>query len=141
MKKIFLVILILCVAGCINKNSTKTVPASGTLTQNGKPLTDVRIEFSKIDTGAISFAETDAKGYFTLTHTHGKPGAEAGKYRVSIFQKGKSIPLPEGKKLEDIPEEQRNATTPEIPITMSDNTPIEINIPEKGDNNIVIDLR
>jgi predicted small lipoprotein YifL len=144
MKKIFSLLFILPViflsAGCGNKGP-KLAPVTGTITQNGKPLTDVRLEFSKIDTGARSFAESDAEGHFTLTHTHGNKGAEPGKYRVSVFQKGKPIPLPAGKKPEDVPEEQRNATTPEVPLTMSDKKPIEIEITESGENNILIDLK
>ncbi|MDR1383908.1 MAG: carboxypeptidase-like regulatory domain-containing protein [Planctomycetaceae bacterium] len=139
----FLIVFVSVVllSGCLQNNGAKVVPASGIITQNGKPLTDVRIEFSRMDTGALSFAETDAEGRFTLTHTHGKSGAEPGKYRVSIFQKGKPIPLPAGKKPEDIPEEQRNRTTPEVPLTMSDKKPLEVEISEKGDSNIVIDLQ
>jgi predicted small secreted protein len=131
----------LVVAGCNGNKGAKVAPVGGTVTQNGKPLSDVRIEFSKIDTGAMSFAETDAEGKFTLTHTHGKSGAEPGKYRVTIFQKGKPIPLPAGTKPEDVPEERRNQTSPDVPITNSDKSPIEIEISEKGDSNIVIDLK
>jgi hypothetical protein len=139
----FLILLVnaLLLVGCNGNKGTKVVPVSGTITQNGQPLTNVRIEFSRIDTGAMSFAETDAEGHFTLTHTLGKSGAEPGKYRVSIFQKGKPIPLPAGKNPEEIPEERRNQTTPEVPLTMSDKKPIEIEISEKGDSNIVIDLK
>jgi hypothetical protein len=141
MKKIFLFVLVLCVFGCSNGNSPKVVAVNGTLTQNGTPLADVRIEFNKIDTGAVSFAETDAKGYFTLTHTHGKSGAEPGKYTVSIFRKGQPIPLPANTSGNDVPDELRNQTTQEVPITNSDGSPIEIEITESGGNNIVIDIK
>ncbi|MDR0336399.1 MAG: carboxypeptidase-like regulatory domain-containing protein [Planctomycetaceae bacterium] len=137
---LILFISVLLIFGCRNGDE-KIIPVSGTITQNGQPLSNVRIEFSKIDTGAMSFAETDAMGHFTLTHTHGKSGAELGKYRVSVFQKGKPIPLPTGTKLEDIPEERRNQTTPNVPITNSDKSPIEIEITESGKNNIVIDIK
>jgi hypothetical protein len=126
--------------GCFQNRGEKVIPVTGTITQNGKPLANVRIEFSKIDTGAMSFAETDTEGHFTLTHTHGKSGAEPGKYRVSIFRKGKPIPLPAGKKPEDVPEEQRNATMPDVLITNSDKSPIEVEITKPG-NNIVIDIK
>ncbi|MDR2346288.1 MAG: carboxypeptidase-like regulatory domain-containing protein [Planctomycetaceae bacterium] len=144
MKKIIpalliLVVSVLLISGC--HKEVKVIPVTGTIIQNGQPLADVRIEFSKLDTGAISFAETDSAGHFTLTHTHGKSGAEPGKYRVSVFQKGKPIPLPTGTKLEDIPEERRNETSPDIPITNSDNSPIEVEITESGSNNIVIDIK
>jgi hypothetical protein len=138
MKNFYLFVLVLCVHGCTNNN---IITVNGTLTQNGKPLTDVRIEFCKIDTGSLSFAETDEHGRFKLIHTHGQSGVEPGKYHVSIFQKSKPIPLPAGKGQEDVPEEYRNRTTPEIPLSMSDNKPIEIDIPGKGNNNIIIDLK
>jgi hypothetical protein len=146
MKKIIPTFLILFVSallmsGCLQNNNEKVIPVTGTITQNSKPLVDVRIVFSKTDTGAMSFAETDTEGHFTLIHTHGKSGAEPGKYHVSVFQKGKPIPLPTGKKLEDIPEEERNQTSPDIPITNSDKSPIEVEITESGQNNIVIDIK
>ncbi|MDR3196355.1 MAG: carboxypeptidase-like regulatory domain-containing protein [Planctomycetaceae bacterium] len=146
MKKIiptFLIVFVsvLLMSGCIRSESEKVIPVTGTITQNGKPLADVRIVFSKTDTGAMSFAETDADGHFTLTHTHGKSGAEPGKYHVSVFQKGKPIPLPAGKKPEDIHEDERNQTTPDIPITNSDKSLIEVEITQSGQNNTVIDIK
>jgi hypothetical protein len=136
---LILLATVLFVVGCGN-NGAKVIPVSGTITQNGQPLPNVNITFNKIDTGAMSFAESDSQGRFTLTHTHGKSGAESGKYRVSVTQKGTPIPLPAGTKLEDIPEEQRNQTTPDIPITNSDNSPIEVEITESS-NSIVIDIK
>ncbi|MDR1958971.1 MAG: carboxypeptidase-like regulatory domain-containing protein [Planctomycetaceae bacterium] len=136
MKKIFLLILVLCVAGCTNNTGPKVTAVSGTLTQNGKPLTDVRIEFNKIDTGSLSFAETDEQGRFTLIHTHGKMGAEPGKYRVSVFQKSQPVPIPPG---QPVPSEL--PMTPEKPITMSDRSPIEIEVTETGPNQFDIDLK
>jgi hypothetical protein len=136
MKKFFLFIITLCIAGCVNNSDVKVVAVNGILTQNGKPLTDVRIEFSKIDTGSLSFAETDEQGRFTLTHILGKTGAEPGKYRVSVFRKSQSIPIPSGKPIPtEIP------MTPEVPITMSDKSPIEVEITDSGKNNIVIDIK
>jgi hypothetical protein len=129
--------------GCAN-NLPKIVPVTGTITQNGKPLTDVRIEFSKADTGAMSFAEPDAEGKFTLTCTHermGRIGAEPGKYIVSVYKKGTPIPLPAGVKPEDVPEERRNAKTPDTLLTMSDQKPIEVEITDSNENNIIIDLK
>jgi hypothetical protein len=145
MKKIIPIFLILFVSillisGCQDKGE-KVIPVTGTITQKGQPLADVQIEFRKTDTGAMSFAETNAEGHFTLIHTHGKSGAEPGKYRVSVFQKGKPIPLPTGVNPDNIPEERRNQRSPDIPITNSDKSPIEIEIVESGENNIVIDIK
>jgi hypothetical protein len=136
MKQIFLFIFVLCITGCTNNSGIKTVTVNGTLTQNGKPLTDVRIEFSKIDTGSLSYAETDEQGHFTLIHTHGKKGAESGKYRISVFRKSKPISIPPGQPIPSAP-----PMTPEVPITMSDKTPIEVEITEKGLNEFIIDLK
>ncbi|MDR2117114.1 MAG: hypothetical protein LBP87_12110 [Planctomycetaceae bacterium] len=148
MKHTFLLLILIATVafittGCANKEP-KIVPVTGIITQNGKPLTDIRLEFSKVDTGAMSFAEPNAEGKFTLTSTYGrtgKIGAEPGKYIVSVYKKGKLIPLPAGVKPEDVPEERRNARTPETFLTMSDNKPIEVEIANSGENNIVIDLK
>jgi hypothetical protein len=136
LKQIFIFISVLCIVGCTNNSCTKTVTVNGTLTQYGKPLTDVRIEFSKIGTGSLSFAETDEQGHFTLIHTHGKKGAEPGKYRVSVFRKSQPIPIPPGQPTPSAP-----PMTPEIPITMSDKTPIEIEVTKNGVNEFIIDLK
>jgi hypothetical protein len=132
----FVVIFMLCIVGCTNNNSMKITPASGVLTQNGKPLADVRIEFRKIDTGSLSFAETDSQGRFKLVHTHGKNGAEIGKYLVSIFRKSKPLPVPAGQPTPSEPQ-----MTPEEQISMTNQTPIEIEIKESGTNEFVIDIK
>ncbi|MDR2757322.1 MAG: carboxypeptidase-like regulatory domain-containing protein [Planctomycetaceae bacterium] len=146
MKNLILTLLILFVSvllisGCLQNNGREIIPVTGTITKKGQPLVDVRIEFHKTDTGAMSFAETNSTGHFTLIHTHGKKGAEPGKYRVSVFQKGKPIPLPTGVKLEDIPEERRNQMSPDVPITNSDKSPIEVEITENSPNEFNIDLK
>ncbi|MDR2344523.1 MAG: carboxypeptidase-like regulatory domain-containing protein [Planctomycetaceae bacterium] len=128
-------------SGCLDSAKPKLVPVSGTVTQNNKPLSDVRLEFRKPDTGTSAFAETDSNGRFTLTHSQGESGAEPGKYLVSIFQKGKPItPTPE-KNTENLPEELRNQMTPELEIRNSDGSQIEIVIPEKGNNDLNVEVK
>ncbi|MDR2642323.1 MAG: carboxypeptidase-like regulatory domain-containing protein [Planctomycetaceae bacterium] len=136
---LFTFVFVLAVSGCTG--GAKLVPAGGTVTQNGKPLSDVRLEFRQPDTGTSAFAETDVDGKFVLTHSQGGTGAVAGKYIVSIFQKGKPIPLPTGINAEDLPEERRNPMSPEIEIRNSDNSNIEIEIPETGNNNLKIEVK
>ncbi|MDR2643947.1 MAG: hypothetical protein LBC74_14290 [Planctomycetaceae bacterium] len=138
---LFIFVFVLVVSGCMGSVKPKLVPASGTATQNGKPLSDVRLEFRKPDTGTSAFAETDIEGKFTLTHSQGGIGAESGKYIVSIFQKGKPIPLPTGVNAEDLPEEQRNPMSPEIEIRNSNDSNIEIEIPETGKNDLKIEVK
>jgi hypothetical protein len=137
----YLLLFMLFISGCTNNSGTKIVPAGGTLTQNGKPLVDVRLEFRHVDTGATAFAETDTSGKFTLTHTQGESGAEPGKYFVSVFQKGKPLSLPAGVKAEDLPEERRNPMSPEVEIRNSDKSPIETEIPDKGNNDLKIEIK
>jgi len=136
-KIFFTIFLVLLVCGCTQKNTTKVTPTTGTLTQNGKPLANVRIEFKKMDSGATSFAVTDEQGRFTLRHSHGQPGAEPGTYRVSVWRKGKPIPTSP-----NAPEEGIDPMTPEEPILMSDKSPIEIVVTERQDSNVFdIDIK
>jgi hypothetical protein len=143
MKNISLLVILftLLISGCTGNTRPKVVAAGGTVTQNGKPLADVRLEFRKPDTGASAFAETDANGKFTLTYSLGEQGTEPGKYLVSIFQKGKPLPLPAGVKPEDLPEERRNLMSPEVEIRNSDKSLIEIEIPEAGNNDLKIEVK
>ncbi|MDR1925663.1 MAG: carboxypeptidase-like regulatory domain-containing protein [Planctomycetaceae bacterium] len=142
MKNISLLVILftLLISGCTGNTRPKVVTAGGTVTQNGKPLADVRLEFRKPATGASAFADTDANGKFTLTYSLGEKGAEPGKYLVSIFQKGEPIPLPAGVKAEDLPEEQRNPMSPDVPIMNTDNEPIEVEIPVTGNMDLKIDV-
>ena len=117
------ILLVLLVSGCTG-NALKLNPTTGTVTLDGEPLADVRIEFRKADTGSLSFAETDEQGRFELRHTHGRIGAEPGTYRVSVFRKR-------------IPE----TLTPEKPVLMSDKSPIEITITDQGPNEFDIAIK
>ena len=128
-------LIALFIPGC-TQDGVRVVTASGTLTLQDEPLPDVRIEFMKTDTGALSYAETDAQGRFVLRHTHGKAGAEPGTYHVSVFRKGKPVEPPPG---QPVPEEQ--ATLPEEPVLMSDKSAIEVVVSEQGPNEFVINIK
>ena len=128
----FIPLLLLLVCGCSEKGP-KLFETTGTVTLNGEPLPYVRVQFMKTDSGALSFAETDAEGQFTLRHTHGKPGAEPGTYRVTIFRKGKMI--------EPKPGQEEQGMAPDEPILMSDKKPIEIIVTEGGPQEFVIDIK
>jgi hypothetical protein len=122
-KTLFTILLVLLVSGCTG-DALKLNPTTGTVTLNGEPLVDVRIEFRKADTGGLSFAETDEQGRFELRHTHGRIGAEPGTYHVSVFRK----------RIEE-------TRTPEVQILMSDRSRIEITVTEQGPNDFNIDIR
>jgi hypothetical protein len=73
-------------AGCTPK--IKSVPVSGRVTLDGKPLVDVALNFSPTTGGDNAFAaygKTDNDGRFTLRLVeNGQPGATAGKNRVTL---------------------------------------------------------
>ena len=134
-KLLFLISLLLFpqlffVCGC-TKSGPKLSIASGTVTLKGEPLADVRVQFMKKDSGALSFAETDDQGRFELRHTHGNLGAEPGTYRVTISRKGKPAPASSGEQ----------GMLPDEPILMSDKSPIEVEVTEKGPNVFDIDIK
>ena len=137
-KTLLTLLLMLLVCGC-SQNTIKLFPVSGTLTLRGEPLSDVRIEFTKTDTGAFSFAEADAQGRFTLRHTLGKPGAEPGTYRISVFRKGKPLPPPSQEMMRG--DDPWPTQAPDEPILMSDGSLIDVVVTNQGPNEFAIDIK
>ncbi|QDT55420.1 hypothetical protein Pan44_34630 [Caulifigura coniformis] len=81
--------LLLCV--CINSvgcgggggDAPKTVPATGTITVDGRPMGKLSVAFMPTQ-GKVATGETDSEGRFTLmTNTPGD-GAVVGTYSVSV---------------------------------------------------------
>lgn len=77
----------LAVAGCAP--GTKSVPVSGVVTLDGKPLPEAHLTFQPATEGKIagagSFAFTDSSGAYSLRTVDGdQPGAVVGKHRVEI---------------------------------------------------------
>jgi hypothetical protein len=74
------------VGGC--GESTKLVETEGLVTQGGKPLANVQVEFlpdpNQGTKGLRSTGVTDAQGRFKLTYQDNRSGAVAGKHRVLI---------------------------------------------------------
>ncbi len=63
----------------------KFAPVTGTLTQNAKPLNNVRIEFWPTADGPKSTAVTDDQGRFTLKTEDGKQeGAMLGTHKIIL---------------------------------------------------------
>ena len=64
------------------------VDVSGNLKMNGKPLSNVKVEFQpdpdQETRGPGSWGITDDSGNFRLTCSNGKPGAVAGFHRVVL---------------------------------------------------------
>ena len=70
----------LLAAGC--GDSLSLLPASGTVTYNGKPLEGALVTFLSED-NKLGSGTTDAAGKYVIT-TLGKSGAVAGKHQVAI---------------------------------------------------------
>lgn len=85
--------MLLCVAaaGCSGRDLPETVPVSGTILHDGKPLADAEIGFvpKQEDSGAHpAHGRTDESGVFTLKTYFGPKdevsGATPGEYTVTV---------------------------------------------------------
>jgi hypothetical protein len=76
-------------AGCQGK-APKFIPVEGTVTQGGKPLAGVLVEFvpesGRMDLRSSSVEPTDAAGHYQLHGLRGENGAIAGPHRVCIYE-------------------------------------------------------
>jgi hypothetical protein len=83
-----LIAIVLCVAGCGQKNPNLPAqyPVSGTVTLDGKPLAGAGVMFlprgETRGTGAMG--TTDEAGKYTLKTDYGGPGAPEGEFAVTI---------------------------------------------------------
>jgi hypothetical protein len=88
MNRIYLLFgLTLCtvLSGC-GATPLKTVPASGVLKMDGKPLEGATVNLYS-DDGVVAYGKTDAEGKFSLKSSIGPntyDGAKVGKHKVSI---------------------------------------------------------
>lgn len=75
--------------GCGWKRDPVLAPASGTVTNAGKPLAHVLVRFMPAERGIppewLSEATTDDTGRFVLVTSRG-PGAVVGKHRVTVSE-------------------------------------------------------
>jgi len=91
-----------CIVGCGGAPAAtlpETVPVTGVVTLDGKPLTAATITF--IPQGQTKGIEcqgtTDEEGRYQLQQQHGTEGAPPGSYKVVISRllRGDGTPLPE----------------------------------------------
>jgi hypothetical protein len=61
-----------------------TVPVSGTLTYNGKPVPSFKVVFSPTDGRKTAMGTTDADGKFTLGTNAPGDGAAVGTHKVTV---------------------------------------------------------
>ncbi len=97
---LFLVVgLVGCGSSVPEKSLPKTVPVSGIVTMNEKPLASAIVTFYPENgtKGTECRGKTDTSGKYTLTQLHGAEGAPPGKYKVtvSLLLRADGTPLPE----------------------------------------------
>lgn len=83
----WVVALLAAIVGCGGSaNLPDTVPVSGRVTLNGKPLTTASVTFipTGMTRGEGGFGTTDQEGCYELTYLRGSVGVPVGEYRVVI---------------------------------------------------------
>jgi len=82
----------LCVftSGC--GRGLRLVPVTGSLTLDGKPVSNASVLFVRVDEGPAAFGVTDSQGRFEL-YTVNRRGAALGSYRVAVTLE-QSVALP-----------------------------------------------
>ena len=69
---------------------------TGTVTLDGKPLSNARIEFQPGPGGSPSADRTDENGYYELMYSVGRPGAMLGEHVVQITTEWEDAADPDG---------------------------------------------
>lgn len=76
---------ILAMLGCTGAKSRDTVPVSGTVTLDGKPVEGAQVVFTPTGGGgAAASGKTDSSGVYRLTTREPNDGAKPGSYLVSV---------------------------------------------------------
>ncbi|MBI3468548.1 MAG: carboxypeptidase regulatory-like domain-containing protein [Planctomycetes bacterium] len=83
LKRLLFAAGLLLLAGCGDKaSSSGTIPVTGLVTYQGKPVAEANVVFQSPERG--SFAMTDAEGCFELQTFETGDGALPGEYKVMI---------------------------------------------------------
>jgi hypothetical protein len=94
----WIIVLALLATGCGGGEETdpNVVPASGTVTLDGKPLEGASVTFSGPGQGGVGV--TDAAGKYEITHFRAGKGVRPGQYSVMITKQvmADGKPLPAG---------------------------------------------
>lgn len=116
----------------------KTVPVTGVVTYQGKPVADASISLQHLEGKATSLGKSDASGRFTLSTYGNQDGAPAGKYKVVVavstvkeIEPGVLAPEPPGGFKSPIPVRYANPAT----------TDIVVEVNEAGKNELTIALK
>lgn len=76
-------LVLLPAAGC-GPGGPELGTVSGTVTLDGKPLPNARLEFQPLAKGSPSYGTTDENGRYELVYGIDRPGAMVGKHEVRI---------------------------------------------------------
>ena len=163
--KFCLVVLALCAltssfVGCGAKGSgsrSGLVAAAGVVKYNGAPVDDAVIEFRSAEgvENSLAAGRSDAEGKFTLMTDRPNDGALPGKYKVTVKKQVETIdgltreeymaqhPSEGDEKSDVVFSKERVVVEQLLPVQYSDpeNTPLEIEIPAKGNKKIALDLQ
>lgn len=74
----------LATAGCSSSDAPPLAEAEGTVTMNGKPLSNIGVVFFPTGSGPMSSGNTDENGRFVLTTIKPQDGAVVGQHRVAF---------------------------------------------------------
>jgi hypothetical protein len=87
----FLAILVVAL-GCVDSERYSTVPVSGVVTCEGKPVANATVNFTPLadqgrpegKRGRVALGMTDKEGRFKLTTYENDDGAIVGKHKVTV---------------------------------------------------------
>ncbi len=121
----------------------KTVPVSGTLTYEGKPLEGFQVTFVSSRASRPAIGVTDANGKFELGTNEPGDGAPPGKHSVAVVWVGPQVEMEPGK--EEIMDDPSQLPKPPIEIPQKYGNPetsgLEQEVPERGLEDVKIDLK
>jgi hypothetical protein len=122
---IVLVLILLPLAGCGGGSGEDLHKVTGSVTLDGKSLSDANVEFYPVAEGSSASAVTDENGDYELDFTADEKGAPVGKYTVSIS------------KVEDTPQGDREV----LPLIYNEETTLEAEVTSDGDNVFNFELK
>ena len=160
-KRISFAILIVAICalsfvGC-NKSGGRAglVPVQGTLVYNNEPVADAIIEMRPADAtmeNVVSVGRTDPQGAFTMMTDRPGDGMLPGRYKTAVI---KEVEMIGNQTLEEYKKEKNPNDEPEFKYDKSkvvlksltpakyadrENTPLIVEIPKKGDKNLLITI-
>jgi hypothetical protein len=130
--------MLVCAAGCSGAYVEKVVPASGTLTYQGKALEGYKITVFSSGDRQSATAVSQADGKFVLGCNVPGDGAPTGTHRVSVVFVSEVAEGEPGK-------EVFKTLTPKIKVPKKFEQPetsgLELTIPDGGSSDLKLDLK